>query len=366
MPSKPALQNARIPKPNGWFTQMTANPLSALRALFVNRSDCYCIQLKQGYSKIPQPLTDQILQQHLDGKTTVGSYQLDTNNLVKWLCLDLDPEKLSDHKETAKQILSILLQKTKDKEGNETPRIWPNCIVLEASRYPDPSYHIWLLFLIPLEAKAARWIGQRILEMANLSPKQIEVFPKQNEITPERPYGNFVKLPFGKHQVEGKWSRLLDLETFEPLPIKQLEDKHGLSFSKRDIEKLQKLEPKKNIQIAFEAPKTSKKLTDQDEEKTVQFLIDIWREGYRNEVTLSFCGMCIKKGVNHESARRIIEEVCKRTDTPSIDTLEFLSKVDYQFKHRTNIGNLKGSSGIREVIEAIKEADQKNHTAGAA
>lgn len=340
---------------------MTADLLSTLKDLFVNRSDCYCIQLKQGYSKISEPLTDEVLQQHLDGKTTVGSYQLDLNNLVKWLCLDIDPEKNidPDPKATAKKILSILMQKIKDKEGNETPRIWPNCIVLEASRYPDPSYHIWLLFLIPLEAKAARWIGQRILEMANLSPKQIEVFPKQNEITPERPYGNFVKLPFGKHQVEQKWSRLLDLETFEPLPIKLLEDKHGLSFSEHDLEKLQKLEPKKNVQTLFEAPKTNKKLNNQDEEKTVSILARYWREGYRNELTMSFCGMCIKEGINHESARRVIEEICMRTNTSNEDTAEFLATVDYQFKHRVTVGNLKGSSGIQEVIEAINHGERK-------
>jgi hypothetical protein len=166
----------------------------------------------------------------------VGSYQLDLNNLVKWLCLDIDPEKNidPDPKATAKKILSILMQKIKDKEGNETPRIWSNCIILEASRYPDVSYHIWLLFLIPVQAKAARWLGYQILEMANLSPKQIEVFPKQDALTPQTPYGNFVKLPFGKHQVEGKWSRMLDLDTFEPLPIEELENKHGLSFSETD------------------------------------------------------------------------------------------------------------------------------------
>ncbi len=117
---------------------MTTDILTILKDLFVNRTDCYCVQLKQGYSKLPQILTNEILRQHLDGKTTVGSYQLDLNNLVKWLCLDLDPEKLSDPKTTAQQILSILLHKTTDKEGNQTPRIWPNCIILEASRYPTP------------------------------------------------------------------------------------------------------------------------------------------------------------------------------------------------------------------------------------
>ena len=73
--------------------------------------------------------------------------------------------------------------------------------------------------------------------MANLNPKQMEVFPKQDELSPEKPYGNFVKLPFGKHQVENKWSRLLSVEAFEPLPGEELENKHGFSFSEKDSEK---------------------------------------------------------------------------------------------------------------------------------
>jgi hypothetical protein len=148
---------------------------------------------------------------------------------------------------------------------------------------------------------------------------------------------------------------MLDFESFEPLPSEELENKHGLSFSEKDMEKLESIETKKNVQVKFEAPTAFKKLSDKDEEKTVIFLIRYWQPGYRNDLTLSFCGLCIKQGVSHESVRRLIGEVCERTSTSAFDTSEFLQKVDYQFTHRTNIGSLKGSSGIREVVEAIKE-----------
>jgi hypothetical protein len=326
-----------------------------LREKFVNRYDCYCIQLRQGYTRITEPLTDEILLKHLSGEVTVGSYQLDSNNLVKWLCFDFDPEKLSNPKEATKKVLAALLGKRNEAEANQTPRVWQSCIVLEASRYPDKSYHIWVLFYDPIKAKVARWLGLHILEWAGLSPKQVEVFPKQEEVTPERPFGNFVKLPFGKHQVEGKWSRMLDLESFEPLLSEELENKHGLSFSEKDLEKLESIETKKNVQVKFEAPTASKKLSDKEEEKIACFLTRYWQPGYRNDLTMSFCGMCIKQGVSHESARRVIGEVCERTNTSAFETSEFLQKVDYQFTHRANIGSLKGSSGIREVVEAIKE-----------
>lgn len=334
--------------------ERTKNLAALLREKFVNRCDCYCIQLKKGYTRIDEPLTDETLHNHLSGEITVGSYQLDYNSHVKWLCFDFDPEKLADPKEATQKALAALLEKPREEE-NKTPRVWQNCIILEASRYPDPSYHIWVLFEEPVKAKVARWLGLRILEMSGLSPKLVEVFPKQEEVTLERPFGNFVKLPLGKHQVEWKWSRMLDLETFEPLPSEELENKYGLSFREADIERLESVETKKNVQVRFEAPTVFKKLSDKDEEKTVSFLARYWQHGYRNELTLGFCGMCIKQGVSHESVKRIVEAVCRRTKTSAFDTSEFLQKVDYQFTHRANIGSLKGSSGIREVIEAIRE-----------
>lgn len=316
-----------------------------------------------GYVKVPNPLTDAILQQHLDYETTIGSYQLDTNSYVKWFCFDLDPEKLSDPKETAQQILAVMREKTEDEDGVETPRLWDNTIILEASRYPDNSYHIWTLFMQPVKAKVARWLALRILEIANLSPKQIEVFPKQNEVTPERPYGNFVKLPLGMHQVELKHSEILDLDTFEPLPVATLEDKHGLSLSDADIETIEKMETKTNVQMAFAVPTytTTKFLSEKQAKETIQFLKKYWINGYRNELVISFCGMCIKKGIIHESIYNIIKEVCRQTATSEFDTVEFLSKVNYQYSNRKNIGSLKGISGIYEVIQSINQKEGNTH-----
>ena len=329
-----------------------------LNGLFVNRVDCYCRQNRDGsYTKISEPLTERILERHLKGEITTASYQLDASNLVKWACFDLDPEKLGDPAETAKEVLAVLLEKKKEEDGTETPRVWPSSIILEASRYPDQSYHVWLLFLLPVKAKVARWLALRTLELANMNPKTVEVFPKQDEITSDRPFGNFVKLPLGKHQVAEKWSRILDLTTFEPLPMEEIKHKHGLSFSENDIVKLESFETKRNVQVTFQTPKKAfKKLSDKDEEKTVSFLTKYWVKGFRNDLQLAFLGMCIKDSVSRDSARRIIQEVVLRTDDEEGRTrLEF---VDYHYQNRLNI-SLKGSSGIREVIEAIREKEQR-------
>lgn len=308
-----------------------------LRELFVNRDNTYCLQEKQGYRRIGEPLTDAVLEKHLSGEITAGSYQLSENSLVKWLTFDLDPEVLEQPEATARQILKTV-----------ESRVSQQSVILEASRYPDLSFHIWILFLNPVKAKVARWLGLRILELANLSPKQIEIFPKQTQVTKERPFGNFVKLPLGKHQVANKWSRLLDLETFQPHPNSRILDAVGVTFTDTELAQIEHFETKKNVQKSYALPDNFKPLSDKEEEKSVQFLCKYWKEGARNRLEMYFVGLCIKKGVSLESTKRIIAEVAARTNDP--ETPSRLELVDYHYKTRLGCP-LKASSGIREIIE---------------
>jgi hypothetical protein len=329
--------------------------LEALNALFVNRVDCYCIQTKSGYVKVDVPLTSEVLQSHLKGEVTVGSYQLDLNCMVKWLCFDFDPEHLADPKQAVEKLLAVFFEEKVESDGVKRPRVWPPAVLLEASRYPDPSYHIWTLFSLPVHAKVARWLGLRCLELAGLSPKEVEVFPKQTELTKDRPYGNFVKLPLGFHQVEKKWSRLLDPE-IEPLPNEALLNCWGISFSEVDMAKIMCFEDKPHVQATFALPESYKPLKSREEEKAVKFLVKYWREGYRNNLELAFLGYCIKKGVSYKSARRVIEQVCELTcDEEKVARLRL---VDYHYQNRRNLGSqLVGVSGLREIVrEALKRA----------
>ncbi|MGB8779426.1 MAG: hypothetical protein WCD81_02120 [Candidatus Bathyarchaeia archaeon] len=323
-----------------------------LHDLFVNREDCYCQQNKDGsYSRIAEPLTFQQLNDHLQGRKTVGSYQLGTDNTVKYLCFDFDPEKLKEPKTTVLKLLPVIFE-VKEEEGTPKPRIWPSAVMLEASRYSDPSFHVWIFFAPAVDAKVAQWLGYRILELSNLNPKEVEVFPKQTELTEDRPYGNFVKLPLGLHQKEQKWSRILDHEAWTPLPNTYLSDFQGISFSEADIARILSLKQKSNVQAMFNLPKTFKPLSNREEEKSVAFLCKYWIHGYRNDLEMYFLGFCLRKGVSIESARRIIEEVVLRTgdDQRAIR----LASVDYHYQNRLK-RCLKGISGIREVVQEIKK-----------
>ncbi|MEM3618638.1 MAG: hypothetical protein QXK47_06170 [Candidatus Bathyarchaeia archaeon] len=335
---------------------MTKQQLAnAMLAKFVSREDVYAVQLpKGGYTKIEQPLASKIVQQHLEGDITVGVYQLNTQSMVKWLCFDLDPEKLIDPKASAQKLLQVCFEMKVEEDEVERPRIWQHSVLLEASRFPDPSYHIWIFFAIPVPAKVARWLGLRILELASLSPKQVEVFPKQSEITREQPYGNLVKLPFGLHRVERKWSRALDFESFEPLPSHVLLEKWGLSFSEADVAKILSFEDKRHVQATFDLPRGNKLLMGREEEKAVKFLVKYWRKGQRNRLELAFLGYCLKRGVSHESARRIIARVCDLTSDE--EKASRLRLVDYHYQNRRDLGcRLVAVSVLREIVrEALK------------
>ncbi len=186
------------------ISQPTAQQL--LR-LFVNRADNYAVQQDDGsYRRIGQPVTLQLLDLHLKGAMTIGTYSIEpTTQKVKEIVFDIDEDDNENPREVAKQILDELKKS-----------ISSSSMLLEASRYPDPSYHIHVFFNPAILASSARKFGEDIRLKLGKSLQEIELFPKQDMVD-EGGYGNLVKLPFGLHQVKNKPSLRLDLLTFVPI-----------------------------------------------------------------------------------------------------------------------------------------------------
>lgn len=324
---------------------------SALYAKFVTRSDVYALQQPRGgYLKVEMPLTEEKIAAHLRGDLTLGVYQLSSDGKVKWLCFDFDPERLNDPRGAAESLLKVCFER-RNINGIERPRLWPHSVLLEASRYPDQSYHLWILFLVPVPAKVARWIGVRLLELSSLDPKLVELFPKQTDLNTYRRFGSLVKLPLGLHRVEHKWSRILDFERFEPLPDEALHEKIGISLSEEDLEKIISFEEKNRVQIRlnFQNGTESKPLSRDEEEAASNFLAKYWTRGRRNRLEMAFLGYCIKRGISLDSARRIIERVCDLTGDE--EKAARLRLVVYHYHNRINLGSrLAGRSLIRELI----------------
>lgn len=241
----------------------------ALKLRFVNRSDTYAVQQKDNsYRRIDKALTENLILQHLEGKITVGPYQLDpTNNHVKWTCFDIDPERIPEPKKVASKICEYASKIFGEK-----------AVLLEASRHPDESYHIWILFDPSIPAKVAKLLAQKILKAAKLEKVDIEIFPKQDKIL-EDGFGNLVKLPLGIHQKYRKRSLFLDQRTFEPLSNNYILNLQGYSIPKDKIQKMIKKIDKVQIP-SFPMQETPS--TDRIPE-CIQKLLEGTQEGDRND-----------------------------------------------------------------------------------
>ena len=82
-----------------------ADIIQAIEELFINRSDVFTIQLDglNEYKVIKEPINKQIIANHLNGKITIGAFQINPNdNKVKWICFDFDGD-LKEEMEKSKK-----------------------------------------------------------------------------------------------------------------------------------------------------------------------------------------------------------------------------------------------------------------------
>lgn len=173
--------------------------------LFIHRTDSYYQELPDGrWTHVKQPLTRDVVAVHFDGGKTVGPCVIrKEDNTAKTLSFDIDPRKVENPKETALVIYKFCAE------------TWgPEHVLLIATRHPDESYHVHVPFMEPVPAEVLRWLGLKALEKLRIT--NVEVFPKQDRL--EGGFGNTIRLPLGLHQEAKKWSKILDPETFKPLP----------------------------------------------------------------------------------------------------------------------------------------------------
>ena len=212
---------------------------------FVVRNDTYAKQNEdKSYLRISEPLAPELIEkEHLEGNLTIGTYNLDTQNRVKWLCFDIDPQTTKNPKEDASHLVA------QAKACFSERSVW-----LEASRFPDESYHVWVFFEPEIPAYAARFLGKKVLEKCG-NPN-IELFPKQDKIEKDG-FGNLMKIPLGLHQQSKKWSCFLNPETFEPLPLESILEIQGCTLLDREIKQIKKIvERKETFWFGHEAKET--------------------------------------------------------------------------------------------------------------
>ena len=71
--------------------ELERHVLMAYAQTFLLRFDRYSRQNNDGsYSAIPEPISMDILRQHVNGTVTLGAYALNAKSEAKWVCLDAD------------------------------------------------------------------------------------------------------------------------------------------------------------------------------------------------------------------------------------------------------------------------------------
>lgn len=179
----------------------------ALMAVFNGRRDVYAEQLTRTrmgadgnpergatWRLVEKPLTDQLLDQHLAGKRTVGTYLHQEGSLVGFALWDVDTR---DHSP-----VRLMLQALEEWE-------------IESLLFDSGSkgYHLVAAFSELLPGNIAYAFTRSIWHQAG-EPEHVDLFPRQGAITPERPYGNQVKLPLGVHRGTGESSMTTQTELF--------------------------------------------------------------------------------------------------------------------------------------------------------
>lgn len=154
---------------------------------YVGNTNAYAVQqLDGGYRPVRAPLTNEVLESHLRGEQTIGTYLMDMDK-ARSIVFDDDNGDLA---------IAQALASTCKRKGLSAG--------VEFSG--RKGYHVWVLFAEWETAADVRRIAKSVAAEVGFTG---EVFPKQDAA---RDLGNLVKLPFGLHRVTGQRSRFVGPE----------------------------------------------------------------------------------------------------------------------------------------------------------
>ena len=174
--------------------------LEATTRLFRGRGDVYAKAFvkdgqpgKVGYALVKEPLTDDLLQDHLAGRILLGQYQLLADSTVCWFALDFDAED---------DATSVLNQALNQLEVFQEAGLQ---VYLEKSRSGE-GCHVWGFFESPVPAADVRKALKPLLVDASSFDR---LYPVQTTVSESRPYGNLIALPFFGAEAPAGWSSQL-------------------------------------------------------------------------------------------------------------------------------------------------------------
>jgi len=192
--------------------------IALFKSLFVAREDVYPLYwvsqdgLKKGYSPKTRtyrgkdyiPLTDNVIQSHLEGKLRLGTYAVINQTMAKFLVLDLDKSTFVEDARAVKRICNEL---------NLSP-------LFEISK-SGKGIHIWFFFETLVSASSARKLGDILITKAMDKTSGIDMnsydrmFPNQDFVAPDA-LGNLIALPLHYRSRAENKTVFIDIDTMQP------------------------------------------------------------------------------------------------------------------------------------------------------
>lgn len=297
--------------------------VSLLLEIFGGNPYCSMARLVAGevtYQPVQQPLTEELIQEHLEGTTVLGAYHLlKGSSKVKWMGWDVDSADRTIAKQYAEKIIKHL---------GDIPH------VVEFSG--QKGYHILIFFTEPVPAAQAKQIGDFVRDAEGL-PKtgknHVEVYPKQAKLSKNSPMGSLLKLPLGVHPRSHNRSMFCDTENgWEAAPAL---DPVSLLEQRVPLEEVLKLIKDNSTDIR---------------QQLLDLLVPQWlaSTGEHHNFALYLAGYLAHLGWGMEDAADLVLEIA--TQAGDSETQNRVAAVRDTFKNIEQGRNVKGFSGLDELL----------------
>jgi len=253
------------------------NRLEVLKSFFRGRTDAWVkIFKRRGGEKeavtVKEPLTDQNLRDHLEGKYTVAVFPIDEEGKCRFAGWDFDSTD-----QLTKENILFLIEACEDLG-----------VVAEIYFSGKKGYHI-VYFLDGVPSQKAYALNKLILEEAERKAgrkfEHVESYPRHPKIDPEITYSNALSLPWRKHPETGKWANFVDIG-FNELVVQEDVFDYAKPLSEEKVDEIlppewkQEPQPESQIKAEEEEPAPTRIRPLPCIQKMHERKIP---EGYRNE-----------------------------------------------------------------------------------
>lgn len=235
------------------------------------------------YDLVEEPLTEELLEEHLKGQKVLGSYPILPDNTVKYLGWDIDSAgDLLKARELAKRIIARIEH-------------LPHVVEFSGGK----GYHILLFLTEPMPAAKAKEIAEFVRDSEELprsGDPHVECYPKQAKLgessSKRRAVGNLLKIPLGQHLTTHEWSRFVN-------PANGWED--GPAVAPEEV-----LEWRVTPDEALGLLSASRDLIGE----LAQAISQDWDEGKRHDLSLYLAGYLSQIGWSFDQTAQLIKRIC--------------------------------------------------------